>query len=328
MEQRLKDALNRFETLCDRWPSGRGTMQKRAPYAYAWQPPQAIPSAKPIVLTLQAITHGNEVGGIPVLITFLEHLASGLIQIPVPLGFVLGNPEAALAGRRYLESDLNRSFSHQSQETKEQRRARELEPMLSESQFFLDLHQTIEPTLSPFFIFPYTPAAYAFAAALHEQLPIVTHWGRPFSKDGMCSDEFVSYKGGVGITLELGQKSFDPYHIGVGLQVALSAVQYAQEHEVLDDPIDPRRSGSLFTWKAIVRYESGMSLNEGLVNFQKLVRGEVIGRHKGDLLAVESGPLLFPKYLRDPLASPPQELYRVLKNIAPHDLGREGVMLE
>lgn len=333
MDSLVQNSLHRFELLCDHWPAKAGRMEKRANYAYIWYPVQRAirppDQTKPILLTLQAITHGNEYGGIEVLLAFLELLAAGLLKIDQPMGFILGNTAAALAGRRFLEADLNRSFGQSQTILWEHQRAKELEPILEASLYYLDFHQTIEPTLSPFFIFPYTPRCYAFASALHLQLPIVTHWGQSFSLDGMCSDEFVNFRGGTGITLELGQKSFDPYHTGVGLQVALSAVQYAEEHG-RDEKRVPRErpEAALYTWKSIVNYQEGMSLREGLVNFQELEKGEVIGTQagQGELRTSEGGHLLFPKYRRDPTVSPAKELYRIAKKIAPEQLGQEGVL--
>ncbi len=333
MSYEIDAILQRFQSTCEHWQGRIGRMEKKAQYAYVWHPPREDEGlsarAKAVALSFQAITHGNEVGGIEVLLALLELLGSGVVSCPLPLGFILGNPEAARADRRYLESDLNRSFGQKSQASMEQKRAHALEPLLEESLFFLDFHQTIEPTLSPFFIFPYAPSSYQFAAALHQQIPIVTHWGRPFSHDGMCSDEYVNYRGGIGITLELGQKRFDAYHAGVGLQVALSAVQYVLGFVKGNAKTSLERAeGALYTWKSVVAYEAGMTLREGLVNFQVLKVGDHLGftADRKDIRAKADGWLLFPKYPRDPAAPPAKEIYRIIKRILPEDLGRQGVL--
>ncbi len=321
MADRNMQALEQFEQLAH-------NLEKVAPLAYVWHPAKpAVASPKPIGVTLQAATHGNEVGGIDVLNSFLRLLQSGIIQPPFSMGFAIGNPAGVKANRRFTERDLNRSFGQTAASQEEEKRARALEPLLEKTSLFVDFHQTIEPSHRPFFIFPYTKGSFDFAAALHDQIPIVTHWGLGFSKDGMCSDEYVNHRGGTGITIELGQKGFDAYHSGVGLQVALAAVQYAvglftgaPEKRSAPDP-------ELYTWRAVIPYEEGMTLREGLVNFQAVSTGDPVGIHRGQTLrAPVDGWMLFPKYPRDPLAPPPKELYRIIKRIRPDDLGKDGVI--
>jgi hypothetical protein len=143
----------------------------------------------------------------------------------------------------------------------------------------------------------------------------------------MCTDEYVNFRGGVGITIELGQKSFDAYQSGVGLYSALAAMRYAQAHAMGGSPSFDVQHEEIFTWRRVVPYESGMALSEGLVNFQVLKSGQVIGSSlDGDLKVPLDGWLLFPKYLRDPLASPPKEIFRIMKRIEYSQLGLEGVI--
>jgi succinylglutamate desuccinylase len=321
MADRNMQALEQFERLAHK-------LEKVAPLAYVWHPAKpSVTGPKPIGLTLQAATHGNEVGGISVLNAFLGLLQSGIIQPPFSMGFAIGNPAGVKADRRFTERDLNRSFGQTAAQYEEEKRARALEPLLEKTSLFLDFHQTIEPSHRPFFIFPYTKGSFDFAAALHDEIPIVTHWGLGFSKDGMCSDEYVNHRGGTGITIELGQKGFDAYHGGVGLQVALSAVQYAVG--LFTGALEKRQTVNpeLYTWRAIVPYEEGMTLREGLVNFQAIAAGETVGTQHGQALkAPVDGWMLFPKYPRDPLAPPPKELYRIIKRIRPDDLGKDGVI--
>ncbi len=328
MESRIAQVLIQFESLCENWRALPGRMEKMAPYAYVWHPETSLSSLpKPIAVTLQAATHGNEVGGIEVLLEVLILLRAKVLQPVFPIAFVLGNPAGIKANRRFVERDLNRSFGQSAQGLEEERRARLLEPLLEKTALFVDFHQTIEPTHRPFFIFPYTASSYAFAAALHRQIPIVTHWGPSFSKDGMCTDEFVNYKGGTGLTLELGQKGFDPYHTGVGLQVALAAVQYGMKQFIETQDLPAAMHEELYTWKSVIAYEEGMQLRDGLVNFQNIKVGDEVGSKKGQPLRADAdGWLLFPKYPRDPLAPPPKELYRLVKRIRADELGKDGVV--
>lgn len=327
MKELIEQALTRFEAVGDQWGSGFGTMVKHSPYVYLWNPPvTTIKPKKTIALTLQAITHGNEVGGIVSLSECMKLLHGGVLKPEIPLAFVLGNPAAALENRRFLESDLNRSFGSKANGSLEGQRAAHLATILERTDYLLDFHQTIEQSLQPFFIFPYSAPGYAFAQGAHGDVAVITHWGRPFSLDGMCTDEFVNHSGGCGITIELGKKGFDSYQASMGLQAALGAIHYVQR--MLRSQYQPASVQTpLYTWKAIELYEDGMELNEGLYNFQPVEKGEIIGVHGSKpLQARESGWLLFPKYHRDQRAPRPREIYRIAKRIEAHELGQPGVV--
>ena len=71
--------------------------------------------------------HGDEIGG---------------FTYPSGIDVVIGNPEAKKQKKRYIESDLNRSFNGRS-ETLEERRAKELLPVIEKYDFVLDIHSTI-----------------------------------------------------------------------------------------------------------------------------------------------------------------------------------------
>ncbi len=326
MLRQIAEAIAKFESTLSNW-SGPGKVEKLAPYAYRWTPTNILYHAKkPIALTLQAVTHGNEVGGISALLELLKLMECQLVRPEMVLGFSLGNYQASLANRRFLEADLNRSFGTKDLNSLEAKRSLELMPLLASTDYFLDFHQTIEKSLQPFFIFPYAPASFAFARASHPEIPIVTHWGKPFSLDGMCTDEYVNHTGGVGITIELGQKGFENYQTSIGLHAALGAIRYVQAM-LLQEVLTTDSSGPLYTWKVIEQFEEGMDLHEGLYNFQPVIKGQVLGVH-GDkpLLCRESGWLLFPKYQRDAGAPRPKEIYRVAKAIEVHELGKTGVV--
>ncbi|RZA16603.1 MAG: hypothetical protein EOP10_24295 [Proteobacteria bacterium] len=326
MKQLIAESINRFDSLLSQW-KGAGQVEKIAPYAYRWSPSKLTHKPrKSTALTFQAVTHGNEVGGISALIECLKLMESGVVKPEIPLAFSLGNYQASLENRRFLEADLNRSFKAKDESTLEAKRALELTPLLKDTDYFLDFHQTIESSEKPFFIFPYAEAGMRFARAACGEVCVVTHWGKPFSLDGMCTDEFVNYSGGVGITVELGQKGFEAYQTSVGLAAALGAIRYVTE--TLAGKYQAATSTSpMYTWKTIELYEEGMDLHEGLYNFQKVKKGDVLGVHGSNpLVSRESGYLLFPKYQRDPGAPRPREIYRIAKEIGVNELGQPGVV--
>ncbi len=71
--------------------------------------------------------HGDEIGG---------------FAYPNSVDIIIGNPEAKRQKKRYIESDLNRSFNGNSC-TFEEKRAKELLPILEKYDFVLDIHSTI-----------------------------------------------------------------------------------------------------------------------------------------------------------------------------------------
>ena len=289
----------------------------------------ALPAGKEVGLTLMGLTHGNELAGVAVINEVLAHLGAGNIALKIPLAIILGNPWAAKENRRFLERDLNRSFGCGSATLKEEVRAKELTSVLDKTAFLLDLHQTTRPSDRPFFIFGYNERNYEFARAISPRLTIVTHWGKPFSNEGMCTDEYVISKGGTGISLELGQNGFDSYQIAVGVEACLWAIRVATA-ELNSESIAHRASShtsELYTWAEIMRWPAHgfVELNAGLNNFAEVHVGDILGRCDGEpVRAGASGRILFPKYLsraeQEKLSVRPSELCRVMKAISPAEL--------
>lgn len=297
-------------------------------------------STKTIALTIFGMIHGNERAGLAVLNSLIEMWKAGRLAPPLgAFALVLGNPAAAEKNVRFLERDLNRSFGREQNQLLEEKRADELEKILTQTAMFFDIHQTKQPGDRPFFIFPYSRNGLSLARAIAPQVTVVTHWGKPFSNDGRCSDEFVNSCGGTGITIELGQNSLNPYHVAVGVEAAIWAIGVADEalqggekspksglntgHCARDGG---RAEGELFTWAAVVPYPpSGeVALDPGWNNFRYVKAGERLGTiDLQPLLSPAAGFMLFPKY-NDPVADAglprPSELCRLMKPISDSDL--------
>ncbi len=286
--------------------------------------------SKSIACTIMAITHGDEVGGLWALNTFLANLQPDTITAPIAV--ILGNVAASKAGRRYLEKDLNRSFSAKG-DFSEIKRAQELaDHVLSQTAFLLDIHQTIEPAREPFFIFPFEKNAYLWARTIDSKMAMVTHWGAAFSKDGMCTDAFVNSQGGVGLTVELGQAGIELKQLTKGVELIRAAVASASKtyHNQINNQNSNQEDPSLksfdeilkadrkiYTWAHTEPYPSApVQLRDGLFNFLEVKHGESIGKVGGrELNCGADGWLMFPKYNRQNLQPPPAELYRVLKQV-------------
>jgi hypothetical protein len=82
--------------------------------------------------------HGNERLGV--------RLVRSLQQNPLTgVDVMIANPRAVVAGARFIESDLNRSFGEQKNETYEVRRAREIQQKAADYDIVLDFHNTQTP---------------------------------------------------------------------------------------------------------------------------------------------------------------------------------------
>lgn len=332
----IQNELDEFLFLCEEMRNHQGfSVESPAPYTLAMHPKsiQNSPSLgnKNFAFTVMALTHGNETGGVGVINALLRLILADIVRVPFPMALILGNIEAAQQGKRLWQSDLNRSFAVTSSEnlTYEEKRAGELSDMLKNSLFFLDIHQTSEPSKHPFFIFPYTKSSYTFARAIGYRHNIVTHWGQPFSVTGKCTDAFVMDHGGTGISIELGQKGLYPEQIGSGLGVVLDSLGeiafYLEKGHTFNfsknvSSETPR--GKLFTFAQIERYEANIEfhLTPGLKNFDPVRLGENLGHIGGATLTAKSdGFILFPKYTAA-VPGKAGEALRIVKIISEADL--------
>lgn len=243
-------------------------------------------------LTLSTLIHGNEIGGIEVLIKLLGMIREKKITPRSNLRFLLGNVPAYIEDKRFLESDLNRSFGLENPRTLEELRARELESYLSDSDILIDIHQTIGPTSTPFFIFEYESPSYDLARYLNKDLPIVTYTVKRSFK-GKTSTGFVMSKGALGITIETGQKSVNESQITLGFNLSQRAIE-------TDFSTPLPRSGfrNTFTFSQIIENPDGsLEMERVFHNFDPIYRGDLLAKNSEKKVFCETdGVILFPKY--------------------------------
>ncbi|WP_145561945.1 succinylglutamate desuccinylase [Yersinia aldovae] len=94
-------------------------------------------------VVISAGIHGNETAPIEILNQLVTDLFSGKSPLAVRLLVLLGNPAAIIAGKRYINNDINRMFGGRYQNypsDNETQRVEELEKVISA--FFLTGHQT------------------------------------------------------------------------------------------------------------------------------------------------------------------------------------------
>jgi succinylglutamate desuccinylase len=106
-------------------------------------------------LLLSCGIHGDETGPIELLDRLIAEIRAGELVPSVRVMFVVGNPSAIAAGKRFIEHDMNRLFDGQwaaKDGLAEARRARDLEEVTSAfvrevaDVWHLDLHTTIRPS--------------------------------------------------------------------------------------------------------------------------------------------------------------------------------------
>lgn len=329
MPQNVSDALKEFMSQESRLKSAGYDTELLAENALVARPPLLKPSRpndqKKIDLCFVGLTHGDEVVGLYIINKFIEKILSGAIHPKAKLAFVLGNEPAALKGKRFLERDLNRAFCVPDPVRREEHRARELEMLFSDCRYIFDIHQTIQPSETAFFMFEYQKdTRLDLVASIDPNLPVVLAFEN-FSTHGLGIEEFAQPFGATTITVELGQKGYQPEQIDLGLNLCqryLNAVEtiLSSPQKRLTEDRNP-----LYTWHYTGRFlDSEARLDSGWVNFAKVEAGQRLGQHgKEILLAPCSGAMLFPKYIE------PQniqiELFRILRPVIESDFAKINV---
>lgn len=274
--------------------------------------------------------HGDEVGSLPAVVRLIESLNLRERRFGGLLTAFIGNPEAGLQDRRFLQSDLNRVFVSEPPDNHEGRRARELLPILDKASIFLDLHQTILETDRPFYIFPWSEAGWQWARAIAGASTWVTRPpAQPFSPGTCCADEYVRLRGRPGLTLELSAKGFSPQaeerargalqqlltladRLGTGAETLAGAATHHPDLDFVETlwrcPFEP----------------SNLRLRPGLTNFAPVQAGERLSAPDSpEILAPIDGMVLFPKYVDYTTAGTaveprPGEIVRIVAPLQAH----------
>ena len=281
------------------------------------------------------ITHGNEIGSLPSLLELAENLANQKTTFGGIVTIMLGNVEACLADERFLEADLNRVFLDAAPESKERARAQELMSLFAGIDLFVDFHQTIEPSETPFFIFPFHLTGYHWARIASGGSRLVTRDpAKEFAKGQVCADEYARNLGVPGITIEMGQKGLTELSATLTTQCCLrimNAMDRIASGESLESMIEADDESELqfFEIQFAQQFDSPfMQLESGLKNFTPVKAGQAIGQSDAGgspLTAPMDGFLLFPKYPRrlenNAAKTPyPTEIYNLAVEMKNHPL--------
>lgn len=264
------------------------------------------------------LVHGDETGALPAALQLARDLSSGAQAFTGTVSLFIGNPAAGLAGKRFLEADLNRVFVDSEADTLEHRRARELRRILDTADLFIDFHQTIEPTVSPFFIFPWSAEGESWVRALGAAPRWVTRApGQSFSAGTCCADEYVRLRQRPALTLELSQQGFSEEAAALARRTMQRALAVASGARSRQGPL-PQCLETAFSQRFS---DPAMRLRPGLSNFQPMAAGTLLSAPGSpELRCPLDGLLMFPKYPRrdaqgTALSPRPGEIYRLLRPI-------------
>lgn len=276
-----KENVALFEASCS-----KAGFSKVAPYVFEKSGPFTR------TVTLSTLIHGNEIGGIEVFLKLLSEIERNAIIPRSNLRLILGNVPAYIADKRFLESDLNRSFGLDQHRTSEELRAKELEPFLADTDVLIDIHQTIGPTSTAFFIFEYEAPSYSLARYLERDLPIVTYTAKRSFK-GKTSTGFTMSKGGLAITIETGQKSVSETQISLGMDISRKAIETDFTLE-----LPPAALSNTYTFSEVIENPDGsLEMERVFHNFEPIHKGDLLARNsERKIYCGNEGVILFPKY--------------------------------
>jgi succinylglutamate desuccinylase len=305
MHSELEPWLERFERLVGQSPGP-------VPWSVQVHPTEAARgphSAPPAHLVVGSCIHGIETGSLPAVVTLLEEVLEGAVGCGSTLTVFLGNPDAVRKGVRFVEADLNRVFGHDSPESLESRRAAELKPLLESASVFFDFHQTLQPSVTPFYIFGWHEESYLWARLVGGSTVLVTRDGRQaFATGSLCGDEYCRARGIPAVTLELGECGIRPEATRLCYTALRALIDWSvvlrHDSQSLDAAATARPE---FTFYETIHREpfvdGAQCLSPGLHNFRAVKQGDILGDCLGrPIAAARDGLLLFPKYPRRDIA--------------------------
>jgi succinylglutamate desuccinylase len=297
--------IDLFQSLCQNHPQFKSLGPA---YTYEYHV-----SSKVKTIALSAIVHGNEIIGVDIFNSLIQKIQSGALSPKINIRFVLGNLDAYHAGKRFLETDMNRSFLAQDIVTHEEKRAAEICPLLDGSSLFMDIHQTIEPALTAFMVFSYNENSFRFARALNHDLPIVSYKNSGHQGKGVTFSAAAISKSIPAITVETGEKGHSETQQLLGEQLVLKAIELLEKN--IDFTKNTIEFKNTYTWGETVKNpDFSLELVKRFTNFEMIEAGELLAKNEQqEVKSPYQGVVLFPKYGEQRLKSP--ELIRILKPV-------------
>ena len=227
-------------------------------------------------IAVSALTHGDEVVGLDILMEIILRLLEKKFTLKGDLYLIIANREAYLKDRRFVDVDLNRTYGLESySDAIEEKRVQEIKPVLDQCDVILDLHQAMANTIHPFFFVEYTEELHDWLTKVTPNVPIV------YVKSAGTVTTLSSYgrfKGKISATLEVGSVGVDYYQLEVGSNVAQSFIE-ASHSNINEFPVfhPLRKKAPAYAFSHWEPYEKGnVKFVRNFVNFEYVKKGEPI----------------------------------------------------
>lgn len=246
--------------------------------------------------------HGNERLGAGIIAELEKRMQPEKIHGTLTL--ILGNPEAYVKNTRFIDCDLNRLFGSGAFEkilTKatetlhtEEKRACEIAPFLKKTDYLLDIHSTIKPSVP--FVYCENTKKHLELAQLFETAYIVSPDPRLDVLDlQQCTDNFVNSRGGIGITYEGGWHQ-KPLDFTKTLEKTIHFLEYVGLLVQKNATKKPYSGTQLILYKQLLPQTASFSFTRDFVNFDQIAAGEIIANDGGKpLKATQNSFIIFPK---------------------------------
>ncbi len=252
------------------------------------QYPDCYTHKNPSKRLLSFVIHGNETIGLNILEELLENFEAS------PFSFIIANREAVKKNKRFVDSDLNRSFMTKNQNGFEQKHVKNIELFSKSFDYILDFHQTTHDSETPFCLVRSSDKSNALYKRLEKSLPfpIIYIQNQNLSKDGTTFSEFATQNDIGFITLELSKAGFSLEMKNLGFKISQSFLN-AQNFSPM-----PSKSFNVFNIsQSIEKINHDDHLLDGFNNFTKVDKKTVIAiREKKKISFDTDYYILFPKY--------------------------------
>ena len=306
--------LQKFQTLHNRFRVQPG-YQSIDQYGFTM-------SENPDIL-FTALVHGNEVIGLQVLNLFLEKTLKSNHKAPFTFAVLLCNVPAYSQNQRFINKDLNRSFQApidvpKTAKGQEYYRAQQLEDIIQKLQprFIIDLHQTTEPTSSPFFMLPEEESLILSASVINKEWPIITFDSSGFSKDGKTLMEFALSEKIPALVIEISQNGFD-----LNLAKTICEQLFYLNAEAIIEPPKKTEMNYYKITHHLTKFIVGSELMPGFQNLQPVKENDILGITPAgnEYYCPADGVFIFPKYGRQAEASNELGLIATPRNFSDND---------
>lgn len=245
-------------------------------------------------IVISAGIHGNETAPIEILDQIIDDLFSEKLVLKERILFILGNPQAIIEGKRYIQNDLNRLFCgvwNNLLNSQEAKRAKEIETITAQffehgqcgvDKYHYDLHTAIKPSLIPTF------ALLPFQSQEHSQIllknlesaeldGLVFHSSKGKTFTNFTNDNFAA----ASVTIELGKAN--PF--GENDLKSLSAINNVIRSVLSKSNIVERKKPPISRFKvidSIIKHDDSFCLNveANIPNFSIIEKGKLIAFDK------------------------------------------------